>query len=290
MKMYLYLNMISNCNKTIILFGGTFMKTTAEIEIEVSKGRITEAYVMPDGKCKLVIEVAALKDTCTVSTYLSDAFVKVEASKLSFEDEFMRHQPKTKAEQRLMEMIKDVIKRGPKDFWRPKYDPSFNKAGTGICYQLDMEPAVGKSYNWWEKVAQKFNSECKSRLGTKSEYIAFLAVLIKKLVKNDWAVENAWHAVCNDSKKLGHYWNSENAIKAFEPTGYRPIYGFFDLANTYKILAEDEESGGFWLASGNYDCGSNGSPLADLSHHDDRYIGIYDSCGWLVLEIGSTDH
>lgn len=265
------------------------MKTTTEIEIEVSKGRNTEAYVMPDGKCKLVIEVTAPKSASTVVVPQGDTFVKVEASKLSFDDEFMKHQPKNKAEQYLMEMIKDVIKRGPKDFWRPKYDPSFNKDRTGICYHPGMQPAWLESYNWWEKVAQQFNPECKSRLGTKSEYIAFLAVLIKKLVENGRTVANAWYEVCNDSKKLGHYWNSENAKHAYETTGCREICGFFDLANNFKILAEDEEAGGFWLAGGDCNFYSDFCPLADLNRNFDR-DAVNFGCGWLVLEIGSTDH
>ena len=41
---------------------------------------------------------------------------------------------------------------------------------------------------------------------------------------------------------------SEDAKYNFEPTGSRIICGFYDLANTYKIFAEDEEAGGFWLA------------------------------------------
>lgn len=265
------------------------MKTTTELEIEVSGGRITEAYVMPDGKCKLVIEVAAPKGASTKVTTLGDAFVKVEASKLSFEDEFMKHQPKTKAERDFMEKIKNVIKSGPKDFWRPKYDPSFNKAGTGICYHPGMAPAVGKTYNWWEKVAKEFKPECKSRLGTKSEYIAFFAVLIKKLVENDWTVANAWDAVCNDSKKLGHYLNSENAKHTFENTGSREVGGFFDLANTHKILAKDEEAGGFWLVGGFYYDGSYFHPLAVMYNHDGYNYDDNRSCGWLVLETGGTD-
>lgn len=266
------------------------MKTTTEIEIEVSKGRITEAYVMPDGKCKLVIEVVAPKGASTVVTPLGDTFVKVEASKLSLNDKFMKYLPETKAEKKLMEMITTVIKRGQKDFWRPKYDPSFNKAGTGICYQPGMAPAVGKSYNWWEKVAKEFNPECNSRLGTKSEYIAFLAVLIKKLVENGWTVANAWRAVCNDSKKLGHYRNSENAKHKFEVTGCREVCGFFDLANTYKILAEDEEAGGFWLAGGCYNFVSYFFPLAVLYHGNCRDSDDCYGSGWLVLENGGTGH
>lgn len=247
-------------------------KATTELEIEVSGGRITEAYVMPDGKCKLVIELEALKGASTVVTPMGDTFVKVEASKLNIDDKFMKYLPETEAEKKLKEMITTVIKGNPKDFWHPKYEPSFNKAGTGICYKPGMAPAVGKSYNWWEKVAKEFNPKCKSRLGTKSEYIAFLAVLIKKIVENGWNVADAWFAVCNNSKKT------------FEETGCREICGFFDCISTFKILAEDEENGGFWLAGGIYNYISYDFPLADLYRFNNRNNDYCDSVGWIVLD------
>ena len=189
-----------------------------------------------------------------VSGGQDDTFVLVEASKLSLKDEFMKHKPKTDAERKFKELLTKAIQTGIKDFYRPRMDPSFSEDG-GICYKAGLKPAVGKSYNWWNKVAVEFYPERHSRLGTRLEYVAFLGVLIKKLVDSGWTVENSWNAVCNDSRQLGHYWNSKNAKHDLEPTGSREICGFFDLANTYKILARDEEAGGFWLAGG--DCNNN---------------------------------
>ena len=145
-------------------------------------------------------------------------------------------------------------------------------------------PAIGKSYNWWNKTAKAFCPERESRLGTKNEYVAFLGVLIKRLVANSWTVGQAWYAVCNDSKELGHYCNSEDAKHTFEATGSREVCGFCDLANTFKILAEDEKTGGFWFAGGSYCFDSLGYPLAGLDLDDFQNIGCYDSVGWLVLE------
>lgn len=228
------------------------MKTTTEMEIKVSGERILEG----------------------------DIFVLVEASKLSLDDEFMSHKPTTKGEKKLKKLLTEAIKKGLKDFYRPVLDPSFNDDG-GICYVQGNEPALGKSYNWWKKVAEEFMPERGSRLGAKTEYVAFLGVLLKNLVNNGWSKAKAWDAVCNDSKELGHYWNSENAKHELEFTGSRKIVGYFDLANTYKILAEDKEGGGFWFAGGG--C-SRYYPLADLYHDDNRDLSFLDSVGWLVLE------
>lgn len=224
------------------------MKTTAEMKIEISKER----------DCVLI-----------------------EASKLSLTDTFMSHEPRTEEQEEFKAILTEVITSGIEDFYRPAMDPSFaDKAKTKIYYMAGERPAVGKSYNWWEETV-KNSKWC---LGTKAQYVAFLGVLIKMLVAKGWTVGEAWDAVCNDSKNLGHYSNSDDAKHQLEDTGSREIYGFFDLANTYKILAEDEEAGGFWLAGGSFNNGSRYNPLADLalfgSYIKNRDYGV----AWLVLK------
>lgn len=257
------------------------MKTTTEIEIKVSGAKVTSATVMPDGTCKLTIEM--VNAVSNVTEVKDDMFVLVEASKLSLNDEFMQYEPETGEEREFKLLLAKAIKSGLKDFKRPKCDPSFNEGG--ICYEYGKAPAVGKSYNWWNQVAKNFKPEYNSRLGTKTEYVAFLGVLIKQLVEESgWSVKKAWDAVCNDSKELGHYWNSENAKHDFESTGCREICDFYDLANCYKILAEDEEAGGFWLAGGDCNNFGFGSPLADLYHDYGQDYDYSFGVGWLVLD------
>jgi len=210
-------------------------------------------------------------------------FILIEAEKLSMDDDFMKFEPVTSEEYATKALISEVIKSKVKNFYRPKCDPSFTEDGKGIYFVSGKKPALGKSYNWWYDVAKEYNSRLNSRLGTRLQYGAFLGVLIKKLIEEGKTVEWAWNAVCNDSQELGHYWNSENAKHVFEPTGSRMICGFYDLANTYKILAEDEEAGGFWLAGGRYCSESGISPLAGLSHKFYRYQNYDYSVGWLVL-------
>lgn len=212
-------------------------------------------------------------------------FKKVPASELRLDDSFMKYRPETKREQKFKELVETAIKNGLKDFWRPICDPSFDYIGS-ICYEPGNMPAMGKNYDWWEENANEYAPERGSRLGTKSEYIAFLAVLIKELVASGKSVEWAWNAVCNDSKELGHYRNSENARLALESTGSREICGFFDLANTYKVLAEDEDADGFWLAGGYCICNSCFSSLACLYSHDDYERDDDDTggCGWIVFD------
>ena len=258
------------------------------VETKLPVGRIVEIKELPDGtwviKQKVLMEekVTSEKSNSIPMIKIPEIiFVQIEAESLSKDDEFMKYKPKTEREVDAKGLIAEAISSGVKNFYRPVMDPSF--AEDGIAYVVGKKPAVGKFYNWWVDTVKKYDPSRKSRLGTRLEYGAFLGVLIKKLVEEGKSVEWAWNAVCNDSKELGHYWNSENAKHGFEPTGSRLICGFYDLANTYKILAEDEEAGGFWLAGGSYDYGGDDYPLAGLDHYTVRYGGNYDSVGWLVL-------
>ena len=259
-------------------------KATAEFEIKVSGGRIIQANAMPDGRYQLIVELAEVEEK-TLPIVEDGVFVKVKASKLTLEDEFMQYVPQTDEQKAFKELVKTVIQKGVKDFWRPKYDPSLDETGNIICYNVGNLPAVGKSYYWWKTAAKQFKPECKSRLGTRNEYIAFLAVLIKKLVANGWTLSAAWNAVCNNSKELGHYLNSEKAIARFEDTGSREVCGFFDLSNTYKVVEESEPDPGFCLAGGCYKFNSDTLPLADMTNM--RNINNVESkyaIGWIVLE------
>lgn len=252
-------------------------KQQTELEIKISGGRIVSADVINDSTCKLTIE------TKMVDVIPKDRFVLIEASKLRLDDRFMKYRPKTGEEKTFKSLLSGAIKSGLKDFYRPILDPSFNDDNSGICYEFGKKPAVGKSYNWWIKAAKRFDPFC--HIGTRYEYVAFLGVLIKKLVESGWSISKAWNAVCTDSKNLGHYYNSENAKDAFENTGSREICGFYDLANTSKLLADETEFDIYWEAGGTYDSESELYPLYDTMMADvDGNHKFTHSVGWLVID------
>lgn len=214
-----------------------------------------------------------------------DVFVLIEASKLSQDDDFMKFEPKNYKIKEFKKELEDVIQKGVKDFYRPIIDPSFSEGKKSICFNKGKEPAVGKSYNWWKKIAKTLIPERGSRLGTKSEYIAFLGVLIKHLVSSGWTKENAWSAVCYDSKGLGHYRDSENSKRQFELTGSRQIWIFYDLANASKILSPDNsENDVFVIAGGCYahfGCYCHLANIALAYSCSSKYKGC---TGWIILE------
>lgn len=217
---------------------------------------------------------------------IKDVFMHIKVSELRLDDKFMQHHPRNCQEEELKEWITDVISFRIQDFWCPKYAPSFTSDGIGICYAPGSMPAVDKKDPCcWEAIARKFAPERGSRLGTRLEYVAFLATLIKRLVAEGWNVEHAWYCVCQNSSELGHYKDSEESQEDFECTGSREVAGFYDLGNTFKLLIEDERDvAGYWLAGG--DCHEYGDdyPISDLGHFQEVQYFDFDYVGWIVLE------
>lgn len=217
--------------------------------------------------------------------WLDKNFPIIEASKLSLKDKFLEYEPKTNHQKRLKRTLTVAINAGLNDFRRPAMDPSFKD--DKIVYEAGLMPATGKSFNWWSENAKKFMPEKNSRLGTGTQYDAFLGVLIKYLINEGvYTVSKAWWAVCDDSKELGHYCNSKNAKGSFEATGSRRIGLFYDLANTNKFLSHDNDnSSDFLFAGGSYKIDSYSCPLSfwfPISRSDP---GGAMCVGWLVLDV-----
>jgi len=263
------------------------------LRLTFPRGEITQAKVYPDGTLEILLESAReieVEDPFVVevgnleveSNLKPDFLVCIEASKLRLTDDFMQYKVKRREEKKLKGLLEETIKKGVRDFYRPMLDPSISW-DDGICFKVNGEPAVGKSYLWWKLKAKMFWHERNSRLGTKSEYIAFLGVLIKKLVEEGMEVSKAWKAVCSDSIELGHYWNSSDTHTMLQ-TGTREICGFCDLANTRKILADDGDEGIFWKAGGCYDCNSISFTLADFEYHFEFSDPHKNAVGWIVFD------
>lgn len=222
------------------------------------------------------------KEVKGTQEYIEKYFPIAKVSTLHLEDEFLKHDPVTDQQRRFKEVLISAIKSGLSDFRAQRMDACFDEKGN-ICFKAGMKLALGKSANDWCKIAKDFMPEKESRLGTTKERMAFLALLIKYLIEeNGYVVSDAWKAVCDQSKDLGHYWDSENAKHRFESTGSRQVGEWYDLANAYKITVDDE-TGGFSLVGGFFNCYGNNYPLVDIRSVNFPNNVYYDSIGWLVL-------
>lgn len=204
--------------------------------------------------------------------------IMVEGSESGYYTELMKHKSKNGQEREFMRNLKEAINAKVESFRVPVNDPSIDMNGK-IQFASGFKPAVGYSYNELEKLAK----ENGVRLGTKNEYCLFLGTIIIRLMVEGWSENDAWKAMCCDSKELGHYLDSADAKGNFEPTGSRMIAGKCDLANAYKILEKDEKAGGFWLAGGSCNCYGNDDPLAVLSLGRGYDNHNSNSVGWFVL-------
>lgn len=208
---------------------------------------------------------------------------QIPASSLTVKDTFLRIKPTTAHQESFREELITIIKSGIQDFYRPVMDPSvdFNR----LKYKAGHLPAVGYSYNWWQRKADMFMPEHGSRLGTRSEYVAFLGCLMKELLTKGFSLSHVWHIICDDSRSLGHYRNSGDNQSSFESTGSRQVCEFYDLANTAKILSEssDQKYNTFWYAGGAYYNFSSINPLTDFSRGYLSNHANSSAVGWIVL-------
>lgn len=213
-----------------------------------------------------------------------EKFPIVRASTLSLEEAFMRHEPQSNQQLRLKNSITLGIKEGLKDFRCAIMDPTFDESGNYV-YQKGKKPAVGKSARYGKDKLKEFMPEKNSRMGTGKEHDAFLGILIRYLIEVEgYNVADAWKAVCNDSKHLGHYKNSENAKGELETTGNRKIGSFYDLGNTCKIVEHENYKVGFALICAYYGGYSDDYPLSVLEPFgpdDEIKFGV----PWLVLDV-----
>ena len=207
----------------------------------------------------------------------------IEVSKLSVDDKILSFEPETKQENNLKERLVSAIKMGQKDFYKPYCDPAFTD-DEEILYDLKKKPATGKPFEWWKEQADRLGG----RIMSKSEYIAFLGVLIKSLVESGLKVNDAWNLIANDVKELFDSSGvKKTAINVIEDTGSRgDVCGFYDLSNTYKILKEDESygTGGFLIASGKFFGIERNYPVAELGKCYEVNYKFQDAIGAIVFD------
>ena len=223
-----------------------------------------------------------LEETKGTKEWLNKYFPVVQASTLSLDDEIIQHEPETKNQKDFKERLIKAIKSGLQDFRAPIMDPSLDKYGN-IRYKAGKKPAVGKSAAWWEIKVKEFLPEKESRLGLTKERIAFLALLMKELVAEwGYSVSDAWKAVCDQCKDIGHYRDSINPKSKLEPTGSRKVGRWYDLGNTRKITKGEAYS--FLLVGGVYYSYGDLYTLAKV-YIVDSYFNRCDSVGWTVLSV-----
>ena len=254
-------------------------KDKREIIVSIEGVRIQEIdyyELLEDGSCKLTVTVEP-KETVKID----EQYILIEASKLQIDEGILKYSPKSFSERSLKENLEKCIKSGMKDFYCSKFAPSINNEGS-LHYASGQKPAIGKTFDWWINSAKSFKPDKNSRLGNRTQYTAFLAVFIGKLVESGYTLEAAWSAVCNDSRNLGNFLTRGSVL---EDTGSREICGFCDLGNTCKIVLTDEKNERYcWIAGGAYNVSSFVKPLSNFDFFRIHDKPFDDAVGWVIFD------
>lgn len=255
---------------------------TLEMKIaipEVNGGRCISAK-MKDGYILAKFEIGE-NETFSISE--SELECKIDPN--IFAGKWLEHKPTTRRQEETLALYQDANAKGRlHTFTCMTIDPSV-KDGK-LIYQKGLPIKTGFFQNEWVKMMKDYNPSRNSRQMTRTEYACRNLFLIQRLVESGYKIKEAWEAVCDDSRRIGHYCNSDNPKYDFEPTGSREVCGFCDLANAWKFIAEDpwDGAGGFWAAGGDFNCCSYRGPVADLDPYDDVNVDINYGVGMLALD------
>jgi len=138
---------------------------------------------------------------------------RVFASRLSPEDNFLKHTPKNESEKWLKGEVERVIRSGVSNFCYSTLAPTLDEKGH-ICFDPDKrinpyEFDFSRSPDEWVIDCNSFlpKSKIKAEIGTNFQYIARKAMEIKMRHDSGTSIEQAWESAFRKSKR--DYSNAE---------------------------------------------------------------------------------
>lgn len=243
------------------------------MKISIPGVKVSEAIITNDGGCTLVIDP-------------EDIFVKISPSEI-IKDNHVAFWLGEKENADFRAELEEALAT-TEDFYCHRISPCDYMDRFNYCF--GCEPAIGHNLTWWWGKAEKYIPGRGSRLGTKKEYLVFLAFLANEMIKKGINSFDAWQLLRNKSYLIANIGISGGQL---ECTGNREHCGFFDLGNTFKIIQEEKHSCNFLIAGGafndsnaqiayflNYPCNIEAYNNLHGMYHT---IPLY-STGWVVLE------
>lgn len=182
----------------------------------------------------------------------------------------LNYTPNDQREYMFLEDLKSAINACVPNFKVPAYAPSFaTRDKKQVQFVSGEFPAVGKSYRENLVIAK----ESKLQIGTIYHYTLYLATIALRLMQQlGYPLKDAIKAVCVDSRDVGNYSNSYSSLLKIEKTGSRMIVGFYDLANTYRIVSKNYNANSYYIVGGDYQSLSYMNPLATTSNNTDSWL------------------
>ena len=160
--------------------------------------------------------------------------------------------------------------------WIPVYEPSLGE-DNNLQYVAGKEVLRKLTVHEWEEKCQNYSPENESKMATITTYF----LLLLRLMKDGFAT---LEQVADNSKEIGHFWDSNDAKYEFEKTGERQLGGLYGfVGNTRKIVKDSESSTGFSLLGGTYRLHGDENPLANVVRGN--YPGSIKADGVALLEL-----
>ena len=185
----------------------------------------------------------------------------------------------TKMQKKFKDNVLVALENKPKEGfrWIPVFEPSSDGKGR-LQFVKGKKPLVGLNCFEWKKLIEEYSPENESAKA--SIYTYFLQAL--RWLKDGIAT---LEQLADNSKGIGHYWDSENAKHDFELTGEREFGGLCGfVGNTCKIVEDPNSESSFSLVGGIYYNYGGECPLGDVYHvYDPLYKRDY-IVGWLELK------
>jgi len=156
------------------------------------------------------------------------------------------------------------------------YEPSKDVDGN-LQYIAGKEVLRNISNYSWERKFQNYSPENGSQMSSITTYY----LLLLRFLKDGFATIEQ---LADDSKEIGHYYDSIDAKHEYEKTGERQLGGIYGFGgNTFKVVKDPESPSGFSILGG--DCYNYGCkyPLADGEEDDYPYDIKSDRIGLLEL-------
>ena len=196
--------------------------------------------------------------------------ILVGGSKAKCYERILQREPTSARQELFLEDLLEALDENIPNFKVPIYDPSINKADKTVNFVPGAEPAMGYSYKELKKIARKNNL----KLGSKNQYVLFVATMILRLIdKEVFSEDDAWEEMCDNSQP-----------RVYDHiTGSYCVAGKYDLGQTLKVLEQEENSEKRWIAGTD-----RFGPVSTIESCSDICIEKFPEyssrVGWFVLE------
>ena len=183
----------------------------------------------------------------------------------------------TKRQYKFKANVMKALDKMPKEGfrWIPVYEPS-EDSNFNLQYVAGKDVLIHRSPDLWNDICRFYSFENESRMATITTYF----LLLLRFLKDGFATIEQ---LADDSREIGHYWDSKDTKHILEKTGERQLGGLYGFAGNTRKLVNSETFANFALLGNDASVGGNEFPLANVEYDVKRDYWDSFTVGWLEL-------